>query len=428
MSNNTRKKSCRECSKAKRRCNLSNPCKRCIDRSLACIYTNAPSRVTPFPRGNVRQDPSAEPVHNRQISPNAATQTWEKILTISSDTPGSITLDESNDEAAAYTAFLPDLPETQVINTETNKLCIENIMISGSDYRRADYHKVTSIWASYAPIFLTTVQDKFTHETLADPNSRLNNQIKDIKSYHSEFASLCQTPWLHRRLYKSGMPDIMFSAYRDCVMYSQKTEHNKGLVYRSLEESIDTLLSLEAMTNGGELLVRVQCLLLYQSMQLFDQDVRQQCLAGSRMKTLELWTDVLGDLRDASPELSNKTVQQVPVWESWIYAESLRRTVIASYTLITLHYMLKQDIPSQGGWTRSQPWSICQQVWSTQSSFDFLSVWDQDPPVTVSCLLLDEFLEQDKADAVDDFARNMLVTYIGLDETKQWFKQRGSTY
>jgi hypothetical protein len=25
-------------------------------------------------------------------------------------------------------------------------LCIENIMISGSDYRRADYHKVTSIW------------------------------------------------------------------------------------------------------------------------------------------------------------------------------------------------------------------------------------------------------------------------------------------
>lgn len=111
------------------------------------------------------------------------------------------------------------------------------------------------------------------------------------------------------------MPDIMFSAYRDCVMYSQKTEHNKGLVYRSLEESIDTLLSLEAMTNGGELLVRVQCLLLYQSMQLFDQDVRQQCLAGSRMKTLELWTDVLGDLRDASPELSNKTVQQVPVWE-----------------------------------------------------------------------------------------------------------------
>ncbi|THX47455.1 hypothetical protein D6D11_06420, partial [Aureobasidium pullulans] len=217
MSNNTRKKSCRECSKAKRRCNLSNPCKRCIDRSLACIYTNAPSRVTPFPRGSVRQDPSAEPVHNRQISPNAATQTWEKILSISSDTPGSITLDESNDEAAAYTAFLPDLPETQVTNTETNKLCIENIMISGSDYRRADYHKVTSIW------------DKFTHETLADPNSRLNNQIKDIKSYHSEFASLCQTPWLHRRLYKSGMPDIMFSAYRDCVMYSQKTEHNKGL-------------------------------------------------------------------------------------------------------------------------------------------------------------------------------------------------------
>lgn len=146
MSNNTRKKSCRECSKAKRRCNLSNPCKRCIDRSLACIYTNAPSRVTPFPRGSVRQDPSAEPVHNRQIPPNAATQTWEKILSISSDTPGSITLDESNDEAAAYTAFLPDLPETQVINTETNKLCIENIMISGSDYRRADYHKVTSIW------------------------------------------------------------------------------------------------------------------------------------------------------------------------------------------------------------------------------------------------------------------------------------------
>ncbi|TIA45781.1 hypothetical protein D6C79_05462 [Aureobasidium pullulans] len=396
MSNNTRKKSCRECSKAKRRCNLSNPCKRCIDRSLACIYTNAPSRVTPFPRGSVRQDPSAEPVHSRQISPNAATQTWEKILSISSDTPGSITLDESNDEAAAYTAFLPDLPETQVINTETNKLCIENIMISGSDYRRADYHKVTSIW------------DKFTHETLADPNSRLNNQIKDIKSYHSEFASLCQTPWLHRRLYKSGMPDIMFSAYRDCVMYSQKTEHNKGLVYRSLEESIDTLLSLEATTNGGELLVRVQCLLLYQSMQLFDQDVRQQCLAGSRMKTLELWTDVLGDLRDASPELSNKTVQQVPVWEH-----------IGRYSNTTA---------SQGGWTRSQPWSICQQVWSTQSSFDFLSVWDQDPPVTVSCLLLDEFLEQGKADAVDDFARNMLVTYIGLDETKQWFKQRGSTY
>ena len=45
MDSSRRKKSCRECAKAKRKCSLGSPCQRCSKQGWPCTYLDSPSRA-----------------------------------------------------------------------------------------------------------------------------------------------------------------------------------------------------------------------------------------------------------------------------------------------------------------------------------------------------------------------------------------------
>ncbi|KAK6008133.1 hypothetical protein QM012_000036 [Aureobasidium pullulans] len=224
------------------------------------------------------------------------------------------------------------------------------------------------------------------------------------------------------------MPDVMFDAYKDCVLYDNKNDKNEGLVYRSLELGSEKLLRLGTTQNGAETLARLQALLLYQSMQLFDHNLRPKSLAESRMGIFQQWTDHLSNIRDASAEFSEVGSERPATWKSWVFAESLRRTIIACWSLITVVQMLKQETCAPGAWMGRQPWTLSKSAWEAVSSFDFDRAWDTHPPEGITCLELDGFLAKGKPDDVDEFGRCMLVIYVGLDATKEWFRNNGSVY
>lgn len=107
----------------------------------------------------------------------------------------------------------------------------------------------------------------------------------------------------------------MLAAFTDCVLYANKTPANEALVFRNMERNVDNLLQLEFVDSVEEHLARVQALLLYQSMRLFDSDIRQRSLAEAIMPLFEQWTDLLADLRDASLEFSSLAAQKPLTWE-----------------------------------------------------------------------------------------------------------------
>lgn len=158
-------------------------------------------------------------------------------------------------------------------------------------------------------------QDKFAYETFSDPNSRYSCSLASIKRYHVDFATKCNTIWLHPRLYKDGMPDNMLDVFGDCVLYANKTVQNEALVYRTIERNMEMLMNPQFVTSVEEHLARLQALLLYQSMRLFDTDVRQRSLADETMEIFGQWTDLLADLRDASSRSSELPGATPQTWE-----------------------------------------------------------------------------------------------------------------
>ncbi|GAM83004.1 hypothetical protein ANO11243_009900 [Dothideomycetidae sp. 11243] len=331
-----RRKSCQQCVVAKRRCDLGATCSRCRARLLTCTYDN-PVKVTAF----------VDAVQSGQSIEIAPTP-------VSMD---SISLPDPLHADGFDMTFLDS-------GKKANPGCldIDNILQSGPDYRRGDYHKIPVNW------------DDFTHEAFADPNSRMSCTMDFIKHSHTDFATTGHNAWLHPRTYKAGMPDTLLTAFADCVLFSHKTLQNEGLIYRKLDENAARLFSKPCPSGTRECLISVQCMLLYQSMRLFDADVHQRTTAEGSMAKFVEFVDHLADLRDNSPDLMSTNVEP----DSW-------------------------------------------ELWEASSSFDFFRVWRSNPRFDVWCLELDEAMKYGKGDDADGFAKIMLIIYVGMDKTKQWF-------
>lgn len=130
-----------------------------------------------------------------------------------------------------------------------------------------------------------------------NPNSKAHYIVSTIKFYPSSFATDNHTPWMHRHLYKDHMPASIQSCFTVCTLYSNMTSSNKTSVFRVLWQNIGELREC-VVTTDGERLARVQALLLYQIVCLFDGDVTLRSLADRDMLLLQEWTDNLCGIRE----------------------------------------------------------------------------------------------------------------------------------
>ena len=66
---------------------------------------------------------------------------------------------------------------------------------------------------------------------------------------------------------------VLLDAYAACAMYIAKNDVNKRMIFRAIDTSAQELLKSPQSTKPIEILARVQSLLLYQIIRLFDGDV-----------------------------------------------------------------------------------------------------------------------------------------------------------
>lgn len=67
-------------------------------------------------------------------------------------------------------------------------------------------------------------------------------------------------------------------AYAACAMYMAKNDVNKRMIFRGIEARAKELLRPPHSTMPIEVLARVQSLVLYQVIRLYDGDVTPKCL------------------------------------------------------------------------------------------------------------------------------------------------------
>lgn len=144
------------------------------------------------------------------------------------------------------------------------------------------------------------------------------------------------------------------------------------MVIRALHGNIRDLLDFEAgrtTATPTEKLARAQALFLYQIMRLFDENITLRSQAERDMPTLEAWLGELCKIRDNLGNLRDDARHQKPVeWEvrhlppeaesfladwlnypkRWIFAESVRRTIVMAYSVIVLYSMMKAPDDENG--------------------------------------------------------------------------------
>lgn len=109
--------------------------------------------------------------------------------------------------------------------------------------------------------------------------------ISNIRSCLRQWVAEGKTLFIHRQLYRDGIPRIMQDVYTTCTAYLTKNKANETMILRIIEERAAQLIEeqdlVEELHHSNSLscvldhLARVQALLIYQIIRLFDGNIRQ---------------------------------------------------------------------------------------------------------------------------------------------------------
>ncbi|CAI4219661.1 unnamed protein product [Parascedosporium putredinis] len=78
-------------------------------------------------------------------------------------------------------------------------------------------------------------------------------------------------------------------------------------------------------------------------------------------------------------------------------------------------------------WDRAHRWTMSKQLWEAPTSFDFFQVWKEKPQHVIEGFNMEGFLKAGSGADVDEFGRLLLVEFMGIDDTKQWFADTGES-
>jgi hypothetical protein len=256
---------------------------------------------------------------------------------------------------------------------------------------------------------------------------RIIYSVKRFKAYPNLFVNQGSTPFIHGRLYSEFLPQPIQDILGICALYGQKNERNQALVFRTISLRAAQLLAnykpqgLSAMDH----LAYVQALILYQIIRLFDGDIRQRADAERTNATLNQWTHHLKERMERinSPSDDGRALPALTAatsWQNWIFAESLRRTVLASFSVQGLYCFLKN------GWDDSHndinPLSFYAQkaLWNSSSEHCWRSAIKECNTLPVHFDSWDTDTVHAKPSDMEDLGIVMMVLIKGVDGCSQW--------
>jgi hypothetical protein len=261
---------------------------------------------------------------------------------------------------------------------------------------------------------------------------RIVYSVKRIKSYPSLFVRQGHTPFIHSSLFRDTLPQTIQDVLGACALYGEKRETNQPLVFGVISAAADRLLrdyplvGLAAM----EQLAAVQGLVLYQIIRLFDGDIRQRADAENALPTLQDWTRQLqgrmqriGDSSssaDSSDPTSSASSLVTDSWRNWVFAESLRRTVIVSYTVQGLYSFLKN------GWEREyrelakSSFYAQKALWVAPSEYYWQTALKEHYALPIQFRSWDLDMTDAKPSDMEDLGILLMVLMKGVDYCSQW--------
>ena len=201
------------------------------------------------------------------------------------------------------------------------------------------------------------------------------------------------------------------------------------LLHENISTSSVTLDSLEHIA-------RVQALLVYQILCLYDGDIRLRHVAESYIPVLNSWTEQMVEHASQAVCLGSSVISSAyeqtalgfdisfialyenACWYSWILAESIRRTWLVASGIQGTYLVIKHSraVPCQGGimfTTRSG-------VWEAQSALAWEKLCSEVNVGLMQVAEADKLFTEVAPEDVDDFTMLILQATFGEERMERW--------
>jgi hypothetical protein len=244
---------------------------------------------------------------------------------------------------------------------------------------------------------------------------KLDGCVQYFKGYLKSIIQHGRTPFINPKIY--GDDDVLHPYLQDvyliCGAYLSKTAANENLIFRILSTKLEDLIAKRQFYCSFEdELASVQALTIYQTIRLFDGDIRQRGMAEAQFHLLDAWAMRLRQQIEFDHSLS---IQTSP-YRKWLLIESVRRTVLMSFFLKAIYFAIKDGfcdkVPDMAG----LPLTAQGELWEVNSESEWMQATRGTQP---DVLTYHEFVEVwdggRVGDDVEIFQRMLLVACIGED-------------
>ena len=195
-----------------------------------------------------------------------------------------------------------------------------------------------------------------------------------IRNYPLAFAEQAETEFIHKTMYQNSCPRPLRAAFGICTGLFSLSERNQALLFQALDTEISELLVPGSTCSLIENLARLQAIVLYQIIRLFYGRLEQRVVAERQEFLVRSYALTL--LQRVDTELRNAP----RIWETWIFAESIRRTVFMSFKLYTIYSAFKYKACAEIRAMNMLPVSTIQGSWNSRDTY--LKSLDQDQTTT----------------------------------------------
>ena len=242
--------------------------------------------------------------------------------------------------------------------------------------------------------------------------------VHQIRSYTTSFVYQSRTPFIHERIYRNRMPQVLQGAFTICAVYLTINRSNKSTVFQIIEAKAADLLQRNdgPAISIADSLACVQALILVQIVQLFDGDIRQRAIAEQNESTLAQWTEQLQSLVFQTEV--HQRASQFQDWQSWIFAESVRRTIMTSHLIRKFYETLKLGYST--GAARMAPMTFTAQAAQWDLPLEDSLQNSSSPPLPLVSSYYDFILKWERGQIgyMETFERVLLVACKGEESSK----------
>ncbi|KAK0638458.1 hypothetical protein B0T16DRAFT_421221 [Cercophora newfieldiana] len=429
----SRQKNCNACVQAKRRCDRKTPaCSRCDEKQALCVYTK------PRPGGhllNSTQYPT--PGDLRWAGPTYSpfgpdTAMFDVLPDLGPTTMSSFVtdMDTPNEVDVGLDLFV------DFLNTERS-VPLDRSLVPASEPPSPPLATPIDEEGLQAYEKMAPVCNRIKPWDVHDPSTALYYVMTAVRRFIETMASQNTTPFLHRCLYREYKPQSILSCFASCVLYANRTPENAAMVMQSLHRNTNELMETEGSGRLGlvtpiEKLARTQALFLYLVVRLFDGDVALRASGERDVDKLREWLAELCKIRDnlgGDVKEGNDSLEEEVDWERWIFAESLRRTILMAYSVMTMYGVLKgsEDKRDLDSWNFVHRWTLSRWLWEATSPSEFQRMWKEKPHFIITNYSFEHFLQCGRGKDVDEFAEILLSVYAGVEATKEFISADGKS-